>query len=395
MSQRYQSFILIVFGFFLVNLFSLNSHLPIWSSAEEASIEGAKELLFEGIPPNFASAFIGILEFRWEDIFTNRLPSGLLMIFAFLGIYAWGKKIFGKETMITTLVVLASSFLLVNVAKFATSDAWLFCFQILSVLSLLLFLKQPKVKWNAWHALFTGLAFFIAPINTLVLTGSLGVFIFIFHPNGKNILQLFYWILPLIFVGFTYISGFPTFETHNPFFIHYGTIGIGSYCLLMLYGVLPWFAFLPPGMRHIIKRFREKEELSIILLGIFIAGILSMTLIPQFVFALLIAKQLKGFFHKNYPYENLVKGGAIIHLLIAVIVAILLMIGAWGELKGLGFRTMMTISTIYWISSFAGVVGVYMKNRRVIMGSAAVAGLMVTFLFWGKVFPLMQEIGMF
>ena len=395
MSQRYQSFLLIIFGFLLVNLFSMNGQLPVWSTAEETSLEGAKELLFEGIPPNFSSAFIGFLNFRWEDMLIVRLPGVLLLLFSFLGIYAWGKKIFGKETMITTLVVLSSSFLLVNVAKFATSDAWLFCFQILAVLSMLLFLKQPLKRWNAWHAVFTGLSLLVQPVSTVVLLGTLGVFLLIFHPKGRNLKGLFYWLVPFVFVGDSFSQGFPNFEKYNPFFINYGSIGIGSYCLLMIYGVLPWFAFLPPGMRHTIKRFRAKEELSVIMLGLFIAGMLSMSLVIQFVFAFLIAKQVQGILSEKYPYDNFVKAGAVLHLLIVVVGAMLLMVGGWQELKGLGFRTMMSFGTIYWFSSFAGVVGILMKNRRLIMGSAAIAGMMVTFMFWGQIFPLLEGKGLF
>lgn len=395
MSQRYQSFLFIVFGFLIVNLFSLNGTLPVWSGAEEASLEGAKELLFEGIPPNFSAAFIGVLDFRWEDKFIIRLPSVLLLLISFLGIYAWGKKIFGKETMITTLVVLASSFLLVNVAKFATSDAWLFCFQIMAVLSLLIYLKQPLKSWNIWHAVFTGLALLIHPVSTLVLMGTLSIFLFIFHPNGKNLKGLFYWFIPLALVAFSFLKGFPNFANHNPFFVSYGTVGIGSYCLLMIYGVLPWFAFLPPGMRHTIKLFRKKEELSIIMLGLFIASVLSMSLVTQFVFAFLITKQIQGLFSDKYPYYNFVKAGAVLHLLIVVMGAMLLMVGGWQELKGLGFRTMMSFGTIYWFASFAGVVGIMMKNRRLILGSAAIAGVMVTFMFWGQIFPLLEAKGMF
>ena len=172
-------------------------------------------------------------------------------------------------------------------------------------------------------------------------------------------------------------------------------MGIGSYCLLMLYGVLPWFAFLPPGMRHAIRQFRKKEEFSIIVLSVFIAGLLSMSLVPQFVFALLIAKQVKGFFHEKFPYHRLVKVGAIIQLLVIVVGAMLLMVGGWQEMKGIGFRTMMVFGTIFWFTTFAFVIGIYGKNRRMIMGSAAICGLFTTFLFWGQVFPLLIEMDMF
>ena len=395
MSQRYQSFLFIVFGVFVVNLFSMNSYTPVWSDAETASLEGAKELLFQGTPPNFASAFVGFLEFRWEDVFINRLPGAFLLILGFFGIYAWGKKIFGKQTILNTLVVLASSFLVVNVAKFATSDAWLFCFQVLSVLALLLFLKQPTLQWNIWHGIFVGLGLLVHPISTLVLTVSQGGLLMIFHKNGKRLLKLYFWLVPALLVGISYAQGFPTFETYQPFFISYETIGAGNYFLWLLYGILPWFAFLPAGMRHVLKQFRKQEELSIIVLSILVAGMVSMSLVPQFVFALIIAKQVKGFFEEKYPYDNLIKLGAVLHLLVVMVGAMILMIGGWQELKGIGFRTMMVISSIYWICSLAGVIGVYGKNRRVVIGSAAVAGLFVTFLFWGQVFPLLEEVGMF
>ena len=396
MSQRYQSFILIIFGFFAANILTMNHYIPVFTVAEEAAVQGAKELLFEGTPPNLASFFIGILDFRWEDMFINRLPSVLLMILAFISAFFWGKKVFGKATMITTMLVMASSLVLVNVGKFATSDAWLFCFQLLMVLSIILYLKQPSKKWHLGHAVCTLLAMFIYPIGTLILNTVFLAFLMIFHKDGMQLRRLWMWLVPSAFAVASYFQGFPTFSEYQPFFVVYGVMGIGAYLLLMIYGVLPWFAFLPPGMRHNFRRFRhQREELSVIVLGAFAAGLVSMSLIPQFVFALVIAKQLQGFFHEKYPYHNLVKIGAVIHLLLVVFGAMILMVGGWQEMQGLGFRSMMVFTTIYWFASFLGVVGIFSKNRRMIMGSMALAGVMVTFMFWGQIFPLLEAKGVF
>ena len=52
MSTQYRIFLFFVFGFCFLNLFTMNDFMEIWSTAEEAAIEGGKELMFGGTPPN-------------------------------------------------------------------------------------------------------------------------------------------------------------------------------------------------------------------------------------------------------------------------------------------------------------------------------------------------------
>ena len=51
----------------------------------------------------------------------------------------------------------------------------------------------------------------------------------------------------------------------------------------------------------------------------------------------------------------------------------------------------MAFSAVYWMLSFAAVIGLYGYNRRFVLGGMALAGLLATSLFWLQLFPLWES----
>ena len=106
--------------------------------------------------------------------------------------------------------------------------------------------------------------------------------------------------------------------------------------------------------------------------------------------ALLTGKHLSDYFRNNYPHGNIVKTIMLLHLVGFFFVATLLMLGGFFEFRGTGFRSGMAFSAVYWMLSFAAVIGLYGFNRRFVLGGMALAGLLATSLFWLQLFPLWE-----
>jgi len=102
---------------------------------------------------------------------------------------------------------------------------------------------------------------------------------------------------------------------------------------------------------------------------------LSFGLLPQWVFALLIARQLEGYVQKNYPYENLVKGFAILELVLSF--ALVFVAVFWGAMAGSGgFGSLAWKGLLWWGPSVVGVLGLFMKKPGMYIGGPLFAAFL-------------------
>jgi hypothetical protein len=53
-----------------------------------------------------------------------------------------------------------------------------------------------------------------------------------------------------------------------------------------------------------------------------------------------------------------------------------------------GYRPLLGLSAVYWMLSLLGVLGIFMRDRRVVIGGATFSGLMVMIIFWLAIYPL-------
>lgn len=386
LSLRYQVFLGFCLLLFLLNLFVMNESTTLWNGAESnllwEILQGQQRelphLLLSDLVPQGPLNLLAI----------RSIGPGLLLL-AMLGYYYYGHKIFGKAFVLNVLVVLAASFLIPSLAKRATGDLYLFAAQLLLFVSLIRYLKQPVWQWQIAHFIGLGFSIYLQPIGSLLFIISLTGFLYWKHPNGKVLKDLNSWlIVPILVFGF-YFGGYLRW-TSPIFEFGWGSAGYRKYLLWNLFGILPFIGLLLGGFKETYLKFRKGEELATINLALVLGAFISQSLMLQFVFAILIAKQLQLYFVKNYPNESLVKAGAVLHLIVVFAVAFFLMMGGMFQFGGMGFRTGLALGTVYWILSFFSVIGLYGKIKRLVVGGVLLSGLLASRIFWAQVYPLVE-----
>jgi len=395
-TKKYKFFLFISAFVLVINMLIMNEYTTILNEVESDFLLDVQTLLGKGELNPDAKALLPV----WVDSimckslrfneFGLRLPSVLILLMTFFGFYFFGKKIFGLKTTVVTLLVLGSSFLPVNLSKFAIGDVWLFGVQLMSFVLMILYLKQPigKWKWGVWF--FVVLGAMIHPLSMLIWSVGLWGYLQIFHPKGKNLRGLV--LLPLLVIVYLPLWYFGLISLEMPHFL----MGIGSeyfkyFFVIALLAVLPWFGFLPASLWDLIQKLRKKEELAIINLGWILFAIFSQSMIIVAAFSFLIAKNLIAYFDKNYPYRRLVKGFTLINMIFTFFGLFALLLGGFMNFQGAGYRSVFGISILYWFGSMAAVLGLFMHKNSLVTGGMAVSGLMFTWLFWLQVNPLMES----
>lgn len=374
----------------------MNEYTTIANEVESNFLLDVQTLLGKGelkpdvkalIPVWITSVMYNSLKF---NEFGVRLANVLVLLMTFLGFYFFGKKIFGLKTTVVTLLVLGSSFLPVNLAKFATGDVWLFGAQLMSLVFMILFLKQPIGKWKRGVWFFLVIGALIQPLSMLVWGLGIWGYLRIVHPQGKKLDGLV--VIPLLVIVYLPLWYFGLISLEMPHFL----MGIGSeyfkyFFLISIIAILPWFGFLPASLWDMIQKLRKKEELAIINLGWILFAILSQSMIIVGAFSFLIAKNLISYFTKNYPYRRWVKGFTLVNMIFTFIILFSLLLGGYLNFQGEGYRSVFGVSILYWFGSMAAVLGLFMHKNSLVTGGMAVSGLMFTWLFWLQVNPLMES----
>ena len=378
------------FGFavliFIANLLLTNDYTTLWNGAET-------DLLLAAAGHGNTTSLLPLLKMKsiYETVgfqaFVLRLPAVCITLLSLFGFWFFGKKVFGERTVLLTVLVLMSSLLLPGLSKLATADAWLFGSHLLSATTLILYLKKPEKKTLSICILFVliGLganfwatAFFLLPLIT---------YWFFKHPQGRNLPIALLAIVVLAVSGgiFAWKGGAASGAVLAPF-----SVGMPHYLGITLLGLLPWFAFLSAALLDMFAKLKRKEELALLTSGWLLAALLSFSVSLQAVLAFLIAKQIIKYFDPNYPYTNWVKTFAALNIVAAFIGGIVLMLNGFYLLEMQGFRLAMSVGAVYWITAFIGVVGVYGKNRKMLIGGMAASGLLLAFFFWTRIAPVME-----
>lgn len=366
---------------FLANTLVMNDLTSLWDGAEAwiawlAVQQETGRALHEAVLP----AMYG------QGLFWFRLPGAVLLVLAML-LYAWiSGRLWGQEATAFTLLVLGASLLLPNLAKLATGDIWAMATQWLAFATLLRFLKQPRLLWQALFYLLLFAALWVQPINAFVFLVGLSVYLYFAHPQGRNLARLQPWLAAPLAGAALYALGMLSFDFES-FVIGFRS---GRFLLWNFLGLLPFWGFWMAGLWESLLRARRGEEMARINLGAFIFALLGHSLALQGVLALLIAKQWQGFSQAAYPHRPLVLAGSVLHLVGALFAAILLMIAAFHEFGPVGFRAGASLAGAYWMLSFVGAIGLLGGNRRYLLGGTALAGLLATTFFCLQINPLVE-----
>ena len=328
---------------------------------------------------------------RWGRAFAShpfalRLPGALLFFAGLAATYFLGKRFFGLETVLLAIFVMAGSLLLINAAKWATGDPWVWISLLLACLGMLAYLKQAHWSWRllVWGG--GSLAIALQPLAALTALLTTALVWRFRHPDGKRMDALYLWIGgPVVFALAGWWQG-GVFEDTLQYASWLGGQP-GKVLAAQFLGMLPWLGFLVAGMIEIIRNQSKGEELSILLGGLLVGAFLSGTLLLQWVFALVIAKQLQRFLLPGYPYGNVVKTIAILQLTGVLLFGIAGMVYAFTEWGGSGFRVGMSLILAYWMPGLFGTIGLLGANQRLVVLGYAFGAVLLSLAFWAQVGP--------
>ncbi len=390
LGQNYRVFLLLIGSLIIANLLVSNETTGLLFQPERLSIEQSNpeirvDYAISNLPQRVNDY---VFEASKGDPFSMRLPGIVLLILGMAGWFFLSRKLFGDWVAVTTNVILGASFAVINLSKFAIGDVWILVVNLFLFISIILNLKQDQQKWKM---LFMGTLFlsfivqnFQASIYSIVLIGSL----FVFHPQGKRLKHPLFWGTPILLTVLSVLTGMYQAVDDNVYFA-WRSIPIGTYLWQSFAAVLIWIGFLFGGFKDMVQKGLKKEEFSIIAFCWLLAALLSHTVILQAVFALIIAKQLHSYRLPNYPNNNIVNGFSVLQLIGSFFIAYYLMVRGF-EISGTsGFRNAMVVGICYWIFNFIGVLGLYSKRIRWVMGGFAMAVILSTLLFWMRMNPFL------
>lgn len=385
MTAQYRFFLCLAGIFLLINLFIANGFTSLWDGAEAF-------LAWQGLDGVAASSpqelVLGlILKDGGIPHFQMRLPGALVFILAMAAYWVVARKLFGGEAVLSTLLFLGASLLVPNIAKIAAGDIWAMASQWLAFIVLIRFLKQPSLQWRLAFYGLLALAIWIQPANALIFLMGSSAFLYFLHPQGKRLWRLNPWLAGLALFLLLYYSGLATFSQEG-FLVGFRS---GRFLLWNLAGILPFLGFVLAGLWETLQRLGRREEMALINAAGLLFSLLGHSLALPGILAFLVAKQLKNYFSPNYPYTSVVKTGALLHLTAAFCLLTFLMAGSFFQFQAIGFRATLAAGGIYWMLSFIAVIGLFGPNRRYLLGSLPLSGLLLTTLFWLQLNPLLES----
>lgn len=387
MSARFRIFAFAVGALFMFNLLMWNNIATLWSGGEAALWWASHRSSNEAGLPGW---WVNRLESPILDLASARWVSGGLLILS-LVLFNWmGQKIFSRERVILTLLVLSSSLLLPVLGKVASADMYLFLAHFGGFLSVVLFLKQDKLEWRIFSSLLLFMGLWLQPISTLVFWGVLGIWLWRRHPKTSGSKMLYLAASAVFMLLFLWVTGLLDLNPAGYVF-SINTLSIGKFVGYSLLGLAPFAGYLLGGLRDNFLFLKKGEEQAIIYTGGLLAGLLAFSLSWQAFLALLIAKQMTVYFKENYPFHDWVKTGAILHLLLVFAAAFLLLFNGFIYFEGEGYRAGMAMSGSYWALSFVGVIGLYGMRRPLALGATLLSGLIGMCFFWIQLYPLVES----
>ena len=373
----------------LLNILIMNNITSLWLISEMDIVLQSLCNLEKGIPKLVMYLYLPFGKLG-NDLFFLRLPSVLLFLASFYIIYYLGKKLFGYQSITICLIILSSSLLLPSLSKFAFADILLFTCQLLSFFTLLLFVKQPILKWKILYLISTLLSLIIHLPSAIIFSVVLFVSILILHQKGENLKKPIF-LLPYILAFAFYLLADATILQPQGFYLApFGNINYMQWLSYQIIGIIVWLPFIIAAIKHNYLKWKNREELSIILLVGLWASLASWSLCLQFILALAASKQLQASIEQHYPYQKWLKVGALLKIFFIFLVLFLFMLHAHAAFGMVGFRAAMPTALLMWGVSFIAVLGIFARNLRLIYVATPLGTLLAMLAFWVYWFPLVE-----
>lgn len=390
-SNRFRFFRWMCAFFFVAALFIRLDVITVWPGAEGWSLDFAMSLERGSYLPAFihyALLPLGAGLFPSADLFFlfPRLLSAAFLLGAAALYYRWGSRLFGRQVAELQLLVAAGSLWLPFFGKMATADSWALFGHVGIWLSTLLLLRSSAKKYQFIQGAFVAFSALAAPLSTVIFLVVL--YLLLYRPSGYNQIWSRGWGALLVGGALLLLQG-----THGQLTywnLGQNTTAYGTFFLYAVLGLLPCIGFLFAGFRDLFFKLKQGEGLAFSLLSIALAAFVSQSILFPFALACIAGKQMQLYFSRNYPWENWVKGAAILHLIFALIGSFLALIGGLLELGGEGYRAVLGMIAAYWIFSLLAVLGLYGRRRDFTIGGSILTGLLSVMFFWVQVYPYLE-----
>lgn len=387
-SIRFRAFLLICSLIISLSLFLFNDLMTIWSGAEASWLWASLSLEKTSFLPLAAMKILAQTQENFP--FIPRVTGAVLFLASVLGFYHIAKPYLGKMVVLLTALVLGAGFLIPVLSKLATLDIWIFSFHFLTFFTMIRYLKQPDVIWRGLFYLGLSFSILIQPVSALVFLMGSAAFLWWKHPQGRRLVTLNPWIAGLLLTVVFHYLGLLHWQNEWLIFST-GGADFGKYMLFNFIGILPFVGFWVGGLRDLVYKLKKGEEMALMLASLILFSILAQSPVLQAGFALMITKQMLLFSDEQYPFKNWVRATTMIHLLFAFVLSVLLMLGGMTEFGGLGFRSGLIFSFMYWAVGLIGIFGLYGTQRTMLIGGPVASGVLSMFIFWMQLYPLVES----
>ena len=316
-----------------------------------------------------------------------RLLSALWLVLAAYFTYRWTRRLFGKQVAQLSLLCAGGSFFLPFFGKVATADTLALLGHAGMFWSVLLYgLATDKMKLIPF-AIFTALGAVAAPVSTLLLSLML-VVLAVFQRTE------YAWQRPAaISIGISCLALVIQGPQGANTYWYYGQEDSRALDLLYygLLGMLPLAGWVVAGVRDLVFKGRQFEQFSLIIVMALVVTLLAQSLFFMYLVALVAGKQMQLYFREpGYPWKDWVKSVSVIHLVFALIAAILVLAGGAIAFPGEGFRAALGMVAAYWIFSLLAVLGIFGDRRDFAIGGSLLSGFLTVLFFWVQVYPFLE-----
>ncbi|RMF01324.1 MAG: hypothetical protein D6772_05005 [Bacteroidetes bacterium] len=395
-SSRFRFFCWTVSFLSMAQLLVGLDYITIWPGGEAKLLAESGELFVPSSPLSYLLSVLPLPAPYW--LLWYRLPGLLLSLAGVVLFYRWGRVLFGRETVVLSLLAAAASLYLPVLLKQATLDVWAFGPLLAAYVALLRYYKEPRARWRT-ATISTGVVAILSGGLQAILVLVLLWLLLLSLVKGPARLQLseqlrvptLSWAAAALSITVLSMWG-PGLIAWDHHFSH-PVLSWGHLSFLggSLLGMLPLIGFTLAGFRDLGYKVRRHEELSLLLSIGLLATFLAKSLLFPFLLAFLTAKQLQAYFRQaNYPWKNWVKAAMVLHLIVIFIAVVLSLLGGYASFEADGFRAILGCSAAYWMFSFLGVIGLYGERRDYVIGGMVLAGSLALLFFWVQVYPFLE-----
>ncbi|NJC25532.1 glycosyltransferase family protein [Neolewinella antarctica] len=391
-SSRFQFFLWICSFFFFAALFIRLDVITPWPGAESLALDHALSNLRGDSPLSFLYYQL----FGWGQSIDEstqaiwlfpRIISAVCTLLTGFFAYRYGSRLFGKSGMALGLLCAGASIFLPFFGKVATSDALGLLGQSGFLFTTFLAGADRERNYLLSAGIFLFLAGLAAPISTIVF-GLATIFAArTILGGGKQWLNLVYLLaLPLAVLLLQGNQG-----ERSYWFWGSQPLAYLKFLGYSLVGFLPVAGWMLAGLRDVLYKARRGEQAGQLFAASLVIAFVTQSLVFPLIIALLAGKQMQLYFEvKQYPWRDWVRGGAVVHVVLAFLGAFVVLLFSGISFPGEGFRAALGMGAAYWIFSLFGVIGLYGEKRDFAIGGTLLSGLLGVLFFWVQVYPYFE-----